>query len=660
MSGRLAARLEGLGLRLRIGLIFAGLFAVLVAGLVLGLVLGALHGGGAAGFVQAGIVAGMVMLAALAGAWMLFDEHVARAILRLSGGLRATAHAGADFAGQARWLGDLAPAAGALADRAGAPVAPPPPVETEATRRLERILAGLPIGVVVAGPDDGIVFYNAQAAGLLQGLALGRGLFDFLEPAPVRAALARLGPAGVETLTARTPEGRLLAAEIRRKDAGYVLALRDVSAVTARREARAARLAGLVEDLGRPVAALAATLELLEDPDGPPPDRAMRHGLAAEARRLAAAVAALAGEAEAERAFALSRSGLATEAAATLAAVAEALARAGYPVALAPPPAGLTLAVEPGALAERIAGLGQRLAESGRAPGWLGLAAAGADGGALLRLGWTGAALSLATLEDWLGAEGWTEAAAGGWALCLPLAGAAPPRAGAPARPLAYDFALLTREGAEDLSSRALDALTCVVLDTETTGLDPARDALVEIAGLRLVNGRAIPGERFESFVDPGGPIPVAARRVHGIGPADVAGAPGPAEAAARFADFAHDAVLVAHNAPFDLELLSRAAPGRFGNPVLDTVLLSAVVFGEGELHTLDALAARLSVPIPEGRRHRAMGDAEVTAEVFLRLIPMLRAKGIETFGQVLPAVRRHRRLLRDLNGTDPRDSRPR
>ncbi len=111
--------------------------------------------------------------------------------------------------------------------------------------------------------------------------------------------------------------------------------------------------------------------------------------------------------------------------------------------------------------------------------------------------------------------------------------------------------------------------------------------------------------------------------------------------------------MLVAHNAPFDMEFLRRheaAIGARFDNPMLDTVLLSAVVFGQLETHSLDALTHRLGITIPEEARHTALGDTVATAEAFLRLLPMLKAKGVETFGDVLTEVRKHGRLLKDLN----------
>jgi DNA polymerase-3 subunit epsilon len=88
----------------------------------------------------------------------------------------------------------------------------------------------------------------------------------------------------------------------------------------------------------------------------------------------------------------------------------------------------------------------------------------------------------------------------------------------------------------------------------------------------------------------------------------------------------------------------------RFDNPILDTVLLSAVVFGQHEAHSLDALTHRLAITIPEEARHTAIGDTIATADAFLKMLPMLRGKKLTTFGDVLTEVRRHGRLLKDLN----------
>ncbi len=83
---------------------------------------------------------------------------------------------------------------------------------------------------------------------------------------------------------------------------------------------------------------------------------------------------------------------------------------------------------------------------------------------------------------------------------------------------------------------------------------------------------------------------------------------------------------------------------------MLDTVLLSAVIYGQHEVHSLDALTHRLGITIPEEARHTAIGDTVATADAFLKLMPMLSGRGLTTFGAVLGEVRRHGRLLKDLN----------
>ena len=162
-----------------------------------------------------------------------------------------------------------------------------------------------------------------------------------------------------------------------------------------------------------------------------------------------------------------------------------------------------------------------------------------------------------------------------------------------------------------------------------------------------------VPGEVLDLLVDPGMPIPPAATRVHRVTDAMVRGRPDIAEAGRRFHGFARGAVIVAHNAPFDMAFLRRHQ-ARMGvvwdNPILDTVLLSAVLFGAGQPHTLDALCERLGVSLPPALRHTALGDARATAEVLVRMLPMLEARGITTFGQVLEETRRHGRILADQN----------
>ncbi len=221
------------------------------------------------------------------------------------------------------------------------------------------------------------------------------------------------------------------------------------------------------------------------------------------------------------------------------------------------------------------------------------------------------------------------------------------------ARPLVYDFDLLESTGEAAFETRKLSDLCFVVFDTETTGLLPHKDEIVQIGAVRVLRGRIIEGEELNMLVDPGRPIPPASTKVHRITDAMVAGKPDIVAAGRAFHRFASDAVIVAHNAPFDMAFLRRHGE-RMGvswdHPILDTVLLSAVLFGAAETHTLDALCERLEVEIPQALRHTALGDARATAEVLVRMLPMLQARGMETFGQVIAETRKHGRLLEDLN----------
>ena len=221
------------------------------------------------------------------------------------------------------------------------------------------------------------------------------------------------------------------------------------------------------------------------------------------------------------------------------------------------------------------------------------------------------------------------------------------------ARPLVFDFDLLNSRAADRIEDTPLSALTYAVFDTETTGLLPHKDEIVQLGAVRVVNGRIVPGEAMNELVDPGCPIPPASTKVHKVTDAMVAGKPDIGTVARRFHGFASGAVIVAHNAPFDMAFLRRHAKRAgvaWDHPILDTVLLSAVVFGASETHTLDALCDRLGVTIPEPLRHTALGDAQATAEVLVKLLPLLQARGLTTFGALIAETRKHGRLLEDLN----------
>ena len=223
----------------------------------------------------------------------------------------------------------------------------------------------------------------------------------------------------------------------------------------------------------------------------------------------------------------------------------------------------------------------------------------------------------------------------------------------AAARPLTFDFDLSWDGGESAVDQCPLKNLSFVVIDTETTGLMPNKDEIVQIGAVRVVNGRPVAGEVIDQLVNPGRAIPPASTKVHGISDAMVADAPPPQAAVSHLHAFAQDSVLVAHNAPFDIAFLKRhgeALGQPWDHPVLDTVLLSAVLFGAGETHTLDALCERLDITIPEEARHTALGDAVATAEALCKMLPILSSRGFDTFGAVVEQTRKYGRLLKDLN----------
>jgi len=189
---------------------------------------------------------------------------------------------------------------------------------------------------------------------------------------------------------------------------------------------------------------------------------------------------------------------------------------------------------------------------------------------------------------------------------------------------------------ASELEARrglALDDAVFGIVDLETTGLSPDHCRILEI-GLVALRGERVLGT-FGSLVDLGGPVPSGITALTGIDDRLLEGAPCEGDALGAMAAFLAEHrvdVLVAHNARFDRGFLARAWREHDRAPELPVFLCSVRLarrFVRAPRYGLDALVAHLS--IPERARHRALGDAEMTADLWIELVARARLGGVHT-----------------------------
>jgi len=563
--------------------------------------------------------------------------------------------------------------------------------------RFAALMSELSQGVLVCNVDGRILLYNPRAVELLAPsasdgkagdytlLGLGRSVLALLDRNQVAHALDLIQHqlAHVDRPQARfvaaVANGGLLRVQVapfhgaERRLAGMVFTLDDVSSLIGRESQRLLLLQSLATGVRAPVANLRAAAENLASfPDMPADRRAQFVDIAvAEARTLTERL----NTALFEYADALKGSlTLEDMRAADLLAVAQRRISEALqlPVTIEDVDADLWLRVDSFAIAHAMTFLAARLVNDYDLRAFR-LRAGSGGGFAEVDLVWTGAivgsdALSLwegepmrigsdetpLTLRDVLerhGSEAWLQVdkirQISRFRLLLPRGRAlapAPYRGTAVAsRPEFYDFDLFNRiEVVGALAERKLSELSYTVFDTETTGLEPSGgDEIISIGAVRIVNGRVLRQEVFEQLVNPLRPISPESTAIHGIDGRQLASEPTIDKVLPRFHRFCEDTVLVAHNAAFDmrfLELKEAAIGVRFGQPVLDTLLLSVVVHPSMDRHNLDAIAERVGVRVIG--RHTALGDALLTSEVFLRLVPLLAERGIVTLAQALEASR--------------------
>lgn len=164
-----------------------------------------------------------------------------------------------------------------------------------------------------------------------------------------------------------------------------------------------------------------------------------------------------------------------------------------------------------------------------------------------------------------------------------------------------------------------------IIFDTETTGLSAREDRIIEFGGIELIN-RFPTGRTFHHYINPQGrAVHPDAQAVHGISEADLVGKPSFADLAAELTEFIDGAMLIAHNASFDIGFLD-AEFGRIGMPridpavVIDTLAMARRKHPMGP-NSLDALCRRYGIDNSHRTKHGALLDSELLAEVYIELI---------------------------------------
>jgi len=195
-----------------------------------------------------------------------------------------------------------------------------------------------------------------------------------------------------------------------------------------------------------------------------------------------------------------------------------------------------------------------------------------------------------------------------------------------------------------------LEAARFVVVDLETTGLRPAQSAICEIGAVRV--DALLPAGTFQTLVDPGIPLPPVVAGITGIADRDLRGAPRPAAAVRAFLAFAGGhAVLVAHNARFDLAFLDREVElltgRRVASPVVDTVgLARRLLVGRVPRVGLTSLAEFFDTSVRPC--HRALPDAQATAEILVALVGLAQERGARTVADLVELAAPRRRRVYD------------
>ena len=174
-----------------------------------------------------------------------------------------------------------------------------------------------------------------------------------------------------------------------------------------------------------------------------------------------------------------------------------------------------------------------------------------------------------------------------------------------------------------------VEGSTFVVFDIETTGFSPKRNKIIEIGAVKMKDGEIL--DRFSEFIDPKEPIPFHITRLTSITDDMVIGCPTRDEIIPRFVEFCEGCILVGHNVSFDISFINENCK-QLGidadYTTVDTMGLSRAFFPKQAKHNLDALCKTLGVV--NEHHHRAVDDAECTAKIFMKFLPMMEQEGAD------------------------------
>ena len=202
-----------------------------------------------------------------------------------------------------------------------------------------------------------------------------------------------------------------------------------------------------------------------------------------------------------------------------------------------------------------------------------------------------------------------------------------------------------------------LNEIRIVVLDTELTGLDRKKDAIVSLGAVRMTGGRIEMGQTFYQLVNPKKEMKAESVVVHEIMPSEVQEKPRIGPVLAEFLEFCNGDILVGHYINMDLAFINRALKEALGqtleNPALDTMALAHWLKWNNPDQGPDSFSAKnfelyeiaKELGIPVQGAHNALMDAFMTAQVFQRLLPRLERGGVKTLGALLKVGDPQRKL---------------